>query len=99
MENANIHPETIDYIEAHGTGTVLGDPIEIKGLKAAFEKYTHRKQFCGIGSIKTNIGHTVGASGIASLIKVILAKNKKIPASINFQSPNPHIDFLIRRFT
>lgn len=93
-EEAGIDPETISYIEAHGTGTVLGDPIEIKGLNMAFERYTDRKQFCGIGSVKTNIGHLVGASGIASLIKVVLSmKNKEIPPSINFSEPNPYINF------
>lgn len=93
-EKAGIDPETVSYIETHGTGTVLGDPIEIKGLTDAFREYTNRKQFCGIGSVKTNIGHSVAASGIASLLKVILAlKKKEIPASLNFQTPNPRIVF------
>ena len=93
-EDAEIDPETIAYIEAHGTGTVLGDPIEIKGLTTAFRKYTTKKQFCGIGSVKTNIGHAVAASGLASIIKVTLAlKNKSIPGSINFKSPNEFINF------
>ncbi|HEX3048180.1 MAG TPA: beta-ketoacyl synthase N-terminal-like domain-containing protein, partial [Bacillota bacterium] len=94
-EEANIDPETISYIEAHGTGTHLGDPIEIKGITSAFEEFTTKKQFCGIGSAKTNVGHLVAASGIASVIKVILAlKNKAIPPTINFESPNPYINFL-----
>lgn len=93
-EDAKVDPQTISYIEAHGTGTVLGDPIEVKGIKLAFEKYTDKKQFCGLGSVKTNIGHTVGASGLVSLLKVILAMNKKqIPPSLNFVEPNPFIDF------
>jgi len=93
-ENARVNPETVSYIEAHGTGTVLGDPIEIKGLTKAFRRYTQKKQFCGIGSVKSNIGHLVAASGMASMIKVILAmKNKVIPASINFNQPNSFIDF------
>lgn len=93
-ENAVVDPETIAYIETHGTGTILGDPIEIKGLTEAFRVYTEKRQFCGIGSVKTNIGHTVAVSGIASLIKAALAlKNKTIPASLNFQEPNPYIQF------
>ncbi|TGU75913.1 polyketide synthase, partial [Mesorhizobium sp. M00.F.Ca.ET.186.01.1.1] len=64
---AGIHPETISYIETHGTGTVIGDPIEVKAMKQAFQPYTRKKQFCGIGSVKSNIGHLVGASGMASL--------------------------------
>ena len=94
-KEAKIDPETISYIEAHGTGTNLGDPIEIKGITAAFEEFTTKKQFCGIGSVKTNVGHLVAASGLASVIKVVLAlKNKEIPPSINFESPNPFINFL-----
>ncbi|GLC79015.1 SDR family NAD(P)-dependent oxidoreductase [Lacrimispora brassicae] len=92
---AGIDPSTIDYIETHGTGTVLGDPIEIKGLRDAFYKYTKKRQFCAINSVKNNIGHTCGASGLASLIKVILALgHKQIPANINFDMPNPYINFL-----
>jgi iturin family lipopeptide synthetase A len=93
-EQAGINPETIGYIEAHGTGTLLGDPIEIKGLSNAFRKKTTKSQFCGIGSAKTNMGHLVGASGVAGILKVILSlKNKKIPASLHFEEPNPHIPF------
>lgn len=77
-KNANISPETISYIETHGTGTILGDPIEIKGITNAFKKYTDKKQFCGIGSVKPNIGHTVGASGMASLIKACMALKEKV---------------------
>lgn len=92
---AKVDPETISYIETHGTGTKLGDPIEIKGITSAFEEFTTKKQFCGIGSVKTNIGHLVAASGLASALKVVLAlKNKTIPPSINFNSPNPYINFL-----
>ncbi|MDP4180816.1 MAG: SDR family oxidoreductase [Bacillota bacterium] len=93
-EKAKINPETINYIEAHGTGTVLGDPIEFKGLTNAFRRYTKKKQFCGIGSLKTSLGHLVAASGMASLFKVVLAlKNQQIPPSINFNYPNPYINF------
>ncbi|NOU63523.1 polyketide synthase, partial [Paenibacillus sp. LMG 31461] len=93
-EAAGIDPESLSYIEAHGIGTYLGDPIEIRALKQAFESYTSKKQFCAISAVKTNIGHTVAASGMASLIKAILSLNhKKIPSLINFEEPNPHISF------
>ncbi len=93
-KNAGVNPETIQYVEAHGTGTKLGDPIEITGLDNAFRKYTRKKQFCGIGSAKTNIGHLVAASGLAGLIKVLLSlEHEMIPASLNFMEPNRHIDF------
>ncbi len=93
-KNAGVNPETIQYVEAHGTGTKLGDPIEITGLDNAFRKYTRKKQFCGIGSAKTNIGHLVAASGLAGLIKVLLSlKHECIPPSLNFAEPNRHIDF------
>jgi thioester reductase-like protein len=92
--DANINPETITYIEAHGTGTKLGDPIEVKAIQNAFSKFTNRKQFCAIGSVKTNIGHTDSLAGIAGLIKAVIAiKNKKIPASLNFKIPNRNINF------
>nr|WP_154958149.1 SDR family NAD(P)-dependent oxidoreductase [Paenibacillus xylanexedens] len=93
-KDARVSPESISYIEAHGTGTVLGDPIEVKGLTNAFGKFTDKKQFCAIGSVKTNIGHTVGASGLASLIKVVMSlKHKAIPASLHFEEPNPYIPY------
>ena len=94
-EKAGIQVEDISYIEAHGTGTSLGDPIEIQGITSAFAKFTDKKQFCAIGSLKSNIGHLDTASGIAGIVKVLLAiKNKEIPASINFLSPNHNIDFI-----
>jgi amino acid adenylation domain-containing protein len=94
-EDAGVPPETISYIEAHGTGTLFGDPIEINAIKGAFKKYTAKKQFCAIGTVKTNIGHPVAASGMASIMKAILAlKNKKIPGNINFEEVNPYIDFI-----
>lgn len=92
--NSNIDPETISYIETHGTGTALGDPIEIKGLTNAFKKYTNKSQFCAIGGVKPNIGHLIAASGIASIIKVILAlKNRKIPPTIKFDLPSQYVNF------
>lgn len=89
---AEVEPETIGYIETHGTGTVLGDPIEIAGLTQAFE--TDRRQYCAIGSVKTNIGHTDTAAGVAGFIKTVLAvKHGVIPPSLNYNAPNPNIDF------
>jgi non-ribosomal peptide synthase protein (TIGR01720 family) len=89
-----VEPETITYIEAHGTGTALGDPIEIAALTQAFRLSTHKKGFCAIGSVKTNIGHLDTAAGVAGLIKTVLAlKHKQIPPSLHFTSPNPEIDF------
>ncbi len=93
-ERARIDPEDLSYIETHGTGTHLGDPIEIKGLMGAFSRHSARKQFCGIGSVKTNIGHTVGVAGLASLIKVLLSLERNLlPPSLHFDQPNPFIDF------
>ncbi|HOQ01194.1 MAG TPA: beta-ketoacyl synthase N-terminal-like domain-containing protein [Acetivibrio clariflavus] len=91
---ANIDPETISYIETHGTGTKLGDPIEIEGINKAFSRYTDKKQFCAIGSVKANIGHLYQAAGIVGLLKVVLAlKNKQIPPLANFCFPNRKINF------
>jgi amino acid adenylation domain-containing protein len=94
LDAAGISADTISYIEAHGTGTSLGDPIEIEGLTKAFGKYTQRQQFCKIGSVKTNIGHLECAAGIAQVIKVILAiQHRQIPPNLHFQQPNPLIPF------
>ncbi len=91
---AEINPETISYIETHGTGTALGDPIEIAALSQAFGSVTKKTGYCAISSVKTNIGHLDAAAGIASLIKTVLAlKHKQIPPSLHFQQPNPQIDF------
>ena len=91
---AGIAPETIGYIETHGTGTSLGDPIEIEGLKQAFKDADLVKGTIPIGSVKTNIGHLDAAAGVAGLIKTVLAlKYKQIPASLHFETPNPKIDF------
>jgi non-ribosomal peptide synthase protein (TIGR01720 family) len=91
---AEVEPETITYIETHGTGTALGDPIEIAALTQAFRLGTQNIGFCAIGSVKTNIGHLNAAAGVAGLIKTVLAlKHKQIPPSLHFTSPNPEIDF------
>jgi 3-oxoacyl-(acyl-carrier-protein) synthase/thioesterase domain-containing protein/acyl carrier protein len=90
---AGIDPETIGYIETHGTGTLLGDPIEIRGLLQAFGTHSIQKT-CAIGSVKSNIGHTVEAAGVIGLIKTVLALHyQKIPPTLHFQESNPHIDF------
>lgn len=91
---ARLDPETITYIEAHGTGTRLGDPVEINGIQRAFQEYTAKKQFCAVGSVKTNIGHLDHAAGIAGLVKAVLAlKHRQIPPSLYFQKPNRNIGF------
>lgn len=93
-KDAGVEPETISYIEAHGTGTELGDPIEIDGIERAFRRFTDKKQFCAIGTVKTNIGHLENASGLAGLIKAVLAlKHQMIPPTINFSKPNRKISF------
>ncbi|MCP4146236.1 MAG: type I polyketide synthase, partial [bacterium] len=89
---AGVEAETIGYIEAHGTATTLGDPVEIKALTLAFN--TAKRNYCAIGSVKTNIGHLGIAAGLAGFIKTILAlKHRFIPASLHFETPNPGIDF------
>lgn len=91
---AGSDPRRVGYIEAHGTGTSLGDPIEIAALTKVFRAKTDRKQFCAIGSVKTNIGHLDAAAGVAGLIKTVLALNhKKLPPSLHYEEPNPQIDF------
>ena len=85
---------TIDYVECHGTGTYLGDPIEIAALNDAFRRDTDARGFCRIGSVKTNIGHLDTAAGTASLIKTALALHHgQIPPSLGYDTPNPAIDF------
>ncbi|MBR8830448.1 MAG: D-alanine--D-alanyl carrier protein ligase [Chroococcopsis gigantea SAG 12.99] len=91
--DADVKPETISYVEAHGTATPLGDPIEIAALTKAFRTGTSKKGFCAIGSLKSNVGHLVCAAGVAGLIKTVLAlKHKQIPSTLHFQDPNPALD-------
>ncbi len=91
---AGIDPETITYIEAHGTGTTLGDSIEMAALTEAFRARTRKTGFCAIGSLKTNIGHVSAAAGVAGLIKtVLMMKHRSLPPSLHFTEPNPAIDF------
>ena len=90
---AGFAPETISYIEAHGTGTPLGDPIEIAGLTQAFRAGTDAKNFCALGTVKTNIGHLDVAAGVAGLIKTALAlRHRVLPPSLHFHTPNPKLD-------
>ncbi|HEV2845187.1 MAG TPA: beta-ketoacyl synthase N-terminal-like domain-containing protein, partial [Thermoanaerobaculia bacterium] len=91
---AGISPDDIGYIEAHGTGTPLGDPIEIAALTKVFRASTERAGFCAIGAVKTNIGHLDAAAGVAGLIKTVLTLERgEIPPSLHFEEPNPRIDF------
>ncbi|BAZ21896.1 beta-ketoacyl synthase [Kalymmatonema gypsitolerans NIES-4073] len=91
---AGVDAETISYIEAHGTATPLGDPIEIAALTQAFTQSTDKKGFCAIGSVKTNLGHLDTAAGVTGLIKTVLAlQHKMLPPSLHFETPNPKIDF------
>ncbi|WP_185113962.1 SDR family NAD(P)-dependent oxidoreductase [Fulvivirga imtechensis] len=100
LSEANIDPRHISYIEAHGTGTKLGDPIEIAALNQAFKKHTEDNGFCLIGSAKSNIGHCESAAGIAGLTKVLLQlKHKEIVSSLHSQKLNPYIDFNDTPFT
>jgi len=91
---ADVPPETITYVETHGTATPLGDPIEIAALTRAFQDCQTEKKFCAIASVKSNIGHLDTAAGIAGLIKtVLMLKHKLLPPSLHFKEPNPEIDF------
>ncbi len=94
LANAGVSADEISYVETHGTGTFIGDPIEIRALSKAYQAFTNRKGYCGIGSVKPNIGHLDAGAGAAGLIKTVMAlKHKMIPPSINFDEPNPAIDF------
>jgi acyl transferase domain-containing protein len=91
---AEVSPGRVQYIEAHGTGTLLGDPIEARALGTVLAVDRPPGHYCAIGSVKTNIGHLETAAGIAGLIKVVLAlKHQEIPPSLHFHKPNPHIPF------
>src|SRR5260370_11683915 len=94
LKKANINPKTLSYVETHGTGTSLGDPIEITGLLKAFEGSTDEKQFCAIGSVKSNIGHLESAAGIAAVTKALLQiKYNQIVPSLHADPSNPNINF------
>ncbi|MBV7340167.1 polyketide synthase [Chloroflexi bacterium TSY] len=91
---ADVDPESIGYIETHGTGTTLGDPMEIEALTRVFRASTEKKRFCAIGAVKSNVGHLDTAAGVTGLIKTALTlKHKQIPESLHYEKPNPLIDF------
>ncbi len=99
LKQTGISAESIGYIEAHGTGTKLGDPIEVAALTDIYRRYTDQKQFCGLGSVKTNIGHLDTASGLAGCIKVALSLyHGELPPSLHYQEPNPAVDFAASPF-
>ena len=91
---AGVNPGTVTYIEAHGTATAAGDPVEIAALSKAFRRGTKKKGFCAVGSVKSNFGHLDHAAGVAGLIKTVLAlKHRQIPPTLNFEQPHPAIPF------
>lgn len=95
LEMAGVEPDTISYVEAHGTATPLGDPIEVAGLTQAYRRRTKRTGFCGLGSVKSNIGHADTAAGLAGLMKVVLGmQHGQMAPSLHFRAPNPelHLD-------
>ncbi|WP_261796053.1 type I polyketide synthase [Numidum massiliense] len=95
LEDARVSAEDLSYIEAHGTATRLGDPIEINGIQSALRHFTDKKQFCAIGAVKSNIGHLDNAAGLGGLAKVVMAMEKKVlPATLNFSVPNRNISFV-----
>jgi acyl transferase domain-containing protein len=94
LANAGVSADSITYIEAHGSGTPVGDPIEISALTKAFRTFTQRSAYCAIGSAKTNVGHLDAAAAVTGIIKTVLAlKRRQLPPSLNFGDPNPEIDF------
>ncbi|MCG8418714.1 MAG: SDR family NAD(P)-dependent oxidoreductase [Proteobacteria bacterium] len=94
LNRGNVHPRAVSYVEAHGTGTALGDPIELTGLRKAFAEKTQDRQFCSIGSVKSNIGHLEAAAGIAGLTKILLQlQHATLAPSLHADPPNPNIDF------
>lgn len=91
---AGVEPETVTYVECHGTGTNIGDPIEVAGLMEAFSRGTDKTGFCGLGSIKSNFGHLDSAAGVTSFIKTVLClHHKKLVPTLHYKTPNPKIDF------
>ena len=91
---SELSADSISYVEAHGTATVMGDPIEVAALTKAFHVSTSRSHFCALGSVKSNVGHLDAGAGVAGLIKTVLAlKHKELPPSLHYTAPNPQIDF------
>jgi acyl transferase domain-containing protein/acyl carrier protein len=94
LANAGVEADSITYLEAHGSGTPVGDPVEIRALTKAFRTFTQRSGYCAIGSVKTNVGHLDAAAAVAGMIKTILAlKHRTLPPSLHFNQANPEIDF------
>jgi 3-oxoacyl-(acyl-carrier-protein) synthase/aryl carrier-like protein len=94
LEDAKVDPSSISYLEAHGTGTLLGDPIEIRAATELFQEFTDERAFCAVGSVKSNIGHAITAAGVASLLKVVLSlRHERIPATLNCREPHPRFGF------
>jgi len=94
LANAGVEADTIGYLEAHGSGTPVGDPIEVRALTKAFRTFTERRSFCAIGSVKTNVGHLDAAAAVTGIIKTVLAlEHRQLPPSLHFTAANPEIDF------
>jgi amino acid adenylation domain-containing protein len=90
---AGVDPATIGYVEAHGTATPLGDPIEIEGLTRAFRRFTDQRAYCGVGSVKSNVGHLVAGAGVTGLIKAVLSvQSGVIPPTLHFKNANPKLE-------
>jgi len=99
LDHAGFDARSIGYVEAHGTATSLGDPIEVAALTRAWREDTQDNQYCGIGSVKSNLGHTVAAAGVLGLIKATLSLHREmIPATLHYRQPNPQIDFTATPF-
>ncbi|UXI00910.1 type I polyketide synthase [Photobacterium sp. TY1-4] len=95
LQSGDINPETIALYEAHGTGTKLGDPVEVSAIRKAYQRLTQKAQYCAVGSVKSNVGHLDHAAALAGMAKVVMAlKDKKLPATQHFHSPNSQIDFI-----
>lgn len=94
LRDSGVDPDTIGFVEAHGTGTMVGDPIEVAALTDAYRAYTRRSGYCAIASVKANVGHLGAAAGVAGFIKAArCVRDGMLPASLNFEEPNPAIDF------
>ncbi|WP_161624828.1 non-ribosomal peptide synthetase [Streptomyces spectabilis] len=94
LDRAGVRAESVRYLEAHGTGTVIGDPVEVNAVSEAFRLHTRATGFCGIGSVKANLGHLDAAAGLAGLVKsALVLSHRTVPPTINHDAPNPQIDF------
>jgi acyl transferase domain-containing protein len=93
LRMAGVEPDTIGYVEAHGTATALGDPVEVAALTKAYREKTDKRQFCALGALKSNVGHLSSAAGVSGLIKGVLAVHHgQIPPTLHYRQPNPHLD-------